>query len=549
MDDDEIQMIEQPAGLKVRLFNHQLASVWQMERLERERNIRDGNSVQISTNIGINADITGYGKTASMVALVLRDKMEWDLDRPYEFEMLTSHAAHHIKKIYTDRYTKNNTTLVLCGPSIVHQWVQEFERAPELAVAKVTNTRQANAIDIDEYDVVIVCPSFYNRLVDRFSLTAWKRFIYDEPSNVRVPAMHPIRSGFMWLVTATPGDMYSRHRSCGRSYISQIVCDRQFEYYIRPYLTLANSDEFVKQSFQMPATETVTHICKGKIFRAVYGLVNERISKMIEAGHISGAVQALGGKRTDNIVELVKRNKTIELEEIRSKIKIWTLRNEEEKVTEWTNKEKSVVAQLHELDLRFGKILSEECSICYDKLQKPIMEPSCQNIFCGSCLLLWLKEKGSCPLCRRIIDKSELVYIDSDQKEEKKEAEEEKIYTKEDTIVNIINGKRDGQFIIFSEWDDSFEPIRLALATNDISFVEVKGCDVQRQNKIERFRQREVKVAFLNSKVDSSGINMKETTDIILYHTMDEFVRRQIVGRANRIGRTHPLTVHNLTTV
>jgi len=60
MDDDEIQMIEQPAGLKVRLFNHQLASVWQMERLERERNIRDGNSVQLSTNIGINADITGY---------------------------------------------------------------------------------------------------------------------------------------------------------------------------------------------------------------------------------------------------------------------------------------------------------------------------------------------------------------------------------------------------------------------------------------------------------------------------------------------------------
>ena len=40
MDDDEIQMIEQPAGLNVRLFNHQLASVWQMERLEREKKIR-----------------------------------------------------------------------------------------------------------------------------------------------------------------------------------------------------------------------------------------------------------------------------------------------------------------------------------------------------------------------------------------------------------------------------------------------------------------------------------------------------------------------------
>ena len=549
---ENIQMIEQPDNLGVNLFVHQLASVHAMEKIERDRFVFDVNNNKIYTDISFNADITGYGKTISMVTLVLRDKMEWDTKKDYEFEMIDSHACHHVKTVKTLKIPKNNTTLILCSTSIAHQWLDEFSKT-DLSVTKVTTRNSSLYVHIDDYDVVIVTPTYFNFFVDRYHNTAWKRFIYDEPSTIRVPSMRPIHTGFTWLVSATPDDIYTRHRSCTRSYFSNMIRDRPFFNIIRPYITVKNDDNFVRQSFLMPPTRYISHNCQDTIYRAVHGIVNDRISKMIEAGHILGAVQALGGKKTDNIVELVKKNKLIELEEIQSKIKIWTLRNDEEKLKEWNEKEKSVLVQIKDLEARFNQILTQDCSICYDKINKPIMEPPCQNIFCGCCLLTWLQDKGNCPLCRRIVKKEELVYIHEKEEEKyqevKKDEEEDVVKSKEDTIIDIIKEKEDGRFIIFSQWDDSFDKIRLALKTSGIDFVEIKGSIQARENRLDEFRSGKVKVAFLNSRTDSSGINMQQTTDIILYHTMDELTRQQIIGRANRIGRKEPLFIHTLLSV
>lgn len=548
MELESIVTIEQPDNIGVNLFIHQLASVYSMEKLEKDKFVLNRNNRKIHTDIGINADITGYGKTISMVALVLRDKMEWNIEQDYEFEVIESISCNHVKLVNTVKFPKNNTTLILCSPSIVHQWIDEFSKT-DLNITKVTTKNSVHSVDVNDYDVIITTPSFFNRLIERHANVAWKRFIYDEPSNIRVPSMRTIHAGFTWLVSATPDDIYRNHRSCSRSYISTIVCDRTFNNNIRPFITVKNDDDFVKQSFQMPHTRYINHQCQDTIFRAVHGIVNERISKMIEAGHILGAVQALGGTKTDNIVELVKKNKVIELEEIRTKVKIWTLRNDDEKIKEWTEKEHIVLSQIKDLEERFQHILSQDCSICYDKINKPIMEPSCQNIFCGTCLFTWLKDKGTCPLCRKVVKREELVYIDDTKESTTHKKEQDFIKIKEDVIIDIIKNKEDGRFIIFSEWDDSFEKIRIVLINNNIDFVEIKGSTHCREHKLQQFRCGKIKVAFLNSRTDSSGINMQQTTDIILYHTMNELTRQQIIGRANRIGRTIPLVIHTLLSV
>ncbi len=53
---------------------------------------------------------------------------------------------------------------------------------------------------------------------------------------------------------------------------------------------------------------------------------------------------------------------------------------------------------------------------------------------------------------------------------------------------------------------------------------------------------------FLNGRFDGSGINLPETTDIILYHkTSTPEIETQVLGRALRLGRsTGDLTVHRL---
>lgn len=540
------EIIEQPCNLDKQLYLHQLASVYNMERLERDKFVTyDGD--RIETDIGINADMAGYGKTISMVCLILRDSMPWDLNSEHAVKSFNTCGNGHIKIQSEIYFPKISTTLILAATSLIHQWVDELSHT-NLNFATITTRKAALYVEPSEYDVLVVSPKMFNLLLSRFTDMAWKRFIYDEPTTVKIPSMSKIVAGFIWLVSATPQDLYVVHRSSRKNYISSIIGDRIFEYQVRNAITIKNDDNFVRQSFQMPTTKTIYYECQDIIYRAVNGLVDLKIIKMIEAGCISDAVQALGGKNTDNIIELLKKNKTIELEEIKSKIIIWGLRGNEEKKIEWQNREKSLLNQIGELEKRFENILSQNCSICYDKVSKPIMEPYCHNIFCGNCLLMWLKDKTTCPLCRNTINKNELVYITLPEEDKKETDIKETLgMTKKQTILNIINNsEKDSRIIIFSDWNATFDIIRDILNSNNIPFIEIKGTTETKTKKLEAFRSGEIKVLFLNSKIDSTGINLQNTTDIILFHKMEDGTKNQIIGRANRIGRTKQLTVHQL---
>jgi len=80
-----IKLVNQPADLKVKLYPHQLASIYKMEEFESNNFIYKDNCI-IDTKIGVNGDISGYGKTMSMIGLIARNKMEWNLEKPFVFE-------------------------------------------------------------------------------------------------------------------------------------------------------------------------------------------------------------------------------------------------------------------------------------------------------------------------------------------------------------------------------------------------------------------------------------------------------------------------------
>jgi hypothetical protein len=96
MDLDLIQ-VEQPKNYKVNLYPHQLRSIYMMEKLEREKLVRF-NSYNIRTSLGINADITGYGKTLSMIGMIVRNKMEWNLNEPFIITKNYSYSYNLVNK-------------------------------------------------------------------------------------------------------------------------------------------------------------------------------------------------------------------------------------------------------------------------------------------------------------------------------------------------------------------------------------------------------------------------------------------------------------------
>lgn len=539
-------MVSQPKNMWTKLFPHQLTSIYRMEKMEREKTVeRDNTSAITQTRLGINSDQTGYGKTLSMIGLILRDKMEWDMNLPYILEDIKTESAGLIRTISFHRYTKVPTTLILVSTSIIDQWKQELKYT-NLTVGTVVNKKDVDNIEVSECDVILVTTTMYNYLVRSHCKYAWKRFIFDEPGHSRVSGMKDIVAGFYWFVTATPSAISVYHRNCRGSFMKKIMDNNWCEFDSQfGDLIIKNEEEFVKSSFIIPESEHYYHECFQPLSNTVKDLVNPNVMNMIDAGNIDGAITALGGHKTKNIVELVRKKKLEELEDANHKIRLYTIRDEAVKIETWNDKKNHIEIQLSELDTRFNGMLSEPCLICHETMKKPVLDPSCQNMFCGECLFSWLKLRKTCPACRSGIILNELIYISSNENQTTTITEKAPP-TKIEKVLDLIQNNKNGKFLIFSSYDVTFEPICRVLKEHKITYTLMRGTSSTRQKNINKFKTGNTQVIFLNSSFNSAGINLQETTDLIMYHKMNKSSTSQILGRAERIGRTEPLRVHHL---
>jgi SNF2 family DNA or RNA helicase len=544
---ENIQTVDQPRNLRINLYRHQLSSIYNMEKLELTNRIKKDEDTFKETNIGILADLSGYGKTSSIIGLLVRDKMQWNMEEPYTFQTVASMAGGRIKTYTTRKYDKLACNLVLVSQSIVHQWRQELAKS-DLKVGVITSHKHADNIEPTEHDIIIITPTMFNKYVTMHKNMAWKRFIFDEPGHIRVSAMKQIIAGFYWFVTATPNLIYNQHKNCKGSFMKDLICSHYWYDFetIFSDIILKNNPDFVKMSFQMPPTHHLYHDCYQPLYNVINGFVSNTIHTMIEAGNIEGAILALGGGKTGNVVELVKRKKYEELEEIEAKIRIYIIRGDSERIKEWEDKRDHVTKQLKEIDSRFESLLKDNCSICLCEFNSPVLEPKCQNLFCGECLLKCLQRNPTCPLCRSNVDPKDLVYISSSESKVEEDTIVKKKFTKLETILDIVNSNKEGKFLIFSAYDDSFTSIISMLNEHGVSNVHIKGGIRTREINLEKYKNGQIQVIFLNASFNGSGLNLQETTDIILYHEMATNNLSQIIGRANRIGRDKPLNVHHL---
>lgn len=546
-ENENIYLVPRIKNLNVQLFPHQLASIYQMEDREKNRNLKTcifGNTLQ--SNVGIFADITGYGKSLSVIGMLVRDTMEWDLKEKYEHCYLSKiYGFGMIKKFHKSYHNKINCNLIVASQSLINQWKKELSYST-LKFCSITTRKQVDNCDPHEFDVIISSPTMYNRFISRFRDFIWKRFIFDEPTHTRISAMKTILANFYWFVSATPDMLlwsYGAHRNAFITSLFRYDIDHEdFK-----LLIVKNNDNFVKNSYQIPPEIHEYHECYQAVRNMLQSLINQNILDMVSAGNIEGAVKSLGGQKTDNIIDLVRQKKIEKLEEIEFKIQRYMRRNNMTHVEKWKKEKERVEKQIEELENRFKNALNSNCTICLNKLNKPVMLSCCQNIFCGECILSWLDKKNSCPLCRTKGERNNIIFIkkklDSDSEQQSKQNIK---MTKQNKIIDIIQKKKNGKFIIFSSYDETFFAIRCVLEEQSIAYAEVQGTVNTRNKKIKSFKEGNIPVIFLNSKNNGAGINLQEASDIILYHEMDDNMIKQIIGRANRIGRTKKLYVHHL---
>tara|TARA_B100001093_G_C26036082_1_gene680111 strand:- start:25 stop:537 length:513 start_codon:yes stop_codon:yes gene_type:complete len=153
--------------------------------------------------------------------------------------------------------------------------------------------------------------------------------------------------------------------------------------------------------------------------------------------------------------------------------------------------------------------------------------------------------RNKCPHCRapnRQI--SNVTLIDNTFNTKKEETNG--LPKKEDELIRLIKNKPDGRFLVFSEYNNTFNNIVNKLKNNSIVYNKLSGSSGRVTNIIKDFTSNKVNVLLLNAKNYGSGLNLQMTTDIIIYHKMSSDLENQVIGRGQRLGRTEALNVHYL---
>jgi hypothetical protein len=569
---NQYPVVEQPSDFKVQLFPHQLTSIYHMEEREKNEHIWISSTAKFKSRIGILGDIPGYGKSMSILGLIARDKMSWKEGESTDICKIDSNK----NCLYmVTQYTKSfriSTNLIVVSQSILHQWV-DYIRLTPLTHYVVDSNKSLENIDVKKYDIILVIPTFFNKFHSMHSNYMYKRFIYDEPVNNVIPSMGTIQAGYYWLLTATYeyiGPTYANNRRI--THFMHELCSPFFISMIK-FFVVKNTDEYVRSSFVMPNTHNFTYKCiQPNTYNAIKQHVSPVVLNMINAGNIKGAIESLGGTSTNgNLIDIVITKQKEKLDHAlymkslyEKRIKLAVTNNTEPEQANvsahamWSKKVDEHNANIQEMKQKYSTMLEEDCPVCAETMSNPILVPCCQHIFCGGCIVEWVKNKGSCITCRSPLTLKQLVVVNDKDKDNGSSSkapiiqapEPNMLYTKQDMVIrlisDIISKNKDAKIILFSEFDQTFDMIKSVLQSSHIVFKECKGTSKTRENVLKNFRVGNVPILFLNANYNGAGINLQETTDIILYHEMNDSIKTQIIGRANRLGRTSELNVHTL---
>ena len=577
----------QSSKINIKLKPHQLAALNKaidMENMGKIRykidnneilssysNINNNNIIDIATNVGIFGDIVGYGKTFIALSLIAMN----DINNIHINNNLTEIYNNSKNYNYFSISTTNNlismniikSTLIIVprGPVYV-QWENMIRKNTTLKILSINNLVYIksylpkydgnNINDIidfyNNYDIVLIKNTtlslFFNYYHDINIINNWKRVIIDEAHDIINNLKININYHYLWLISATYDKIPEKLRKSSNN--SLIVSKDVMTHYIN-FMTVKNNIKFIKNSFKLPEPIEKFYLCKlSNNIHIIKNFISDSILDKLNANDISGAIKELGGKNEteEEIIELVSKELKRELhnkEMERNYITNLDI-SPEQKIIKLKNINNDISNQeekIKDLTERISYISSKTCAICMELITNPIMI-ECMHVFCGSCLIRWLNTNKNCPNCRSCINSPDKLIAIVDNNNVCNE-EKEELLNKEDTLLKIINSKENGKFLIFSKNENSFESIKTILLKTSYKYELLKGNTSHMINVLNKFKYGEINIILLNTQYAGSGIDISDATDIIIFHNMG-IDKQQAVGRAQRVGRTTELYIHNL---
>ena len=230
--------------------------------------------------------------------------------------------------------------------------------------------------------------------------------------------------------------------------------------------------------------------------------------------------------------------------------------------------EKNLIENEHKIKLLYERLTENNCCpICYELYESMdskniyITPKCCNNKVCELCVNNWydVAKKTSCIFCNsESVEKNNFYvyekenYVETEIELNNEKIDDEKINyeilnTNKQVFLNSFITKlkiEDKKVIIFSDYSNIFEYIQTICDENEIMHVDLdKGNMKDIDKAVLDYKYGNAKVLLSNSTLFGCGMNFENSSDIIFVHKMNHEMEKQVIGRAQRLGRKGQLKI------
>jgi hypothetical protein len=567
---DFIQYLES-YNIKQTVENIDVSIEYSSEQKDNEYNIitDDGKvSIELKTNIADRKTIINNIKKNTEELI---DSLEKNRDIENMINKYTKNITDNINN-YKNNYNDNNSNNIRYCGTLTYISGFIFQR-----------------IILDEADSIKIpsCKHFYGKITWLIT-SSFISLIYDKYTRVLdkdINKVVEISNGINGLALLK-NDMRS---ICNKSYARE----NQFRIFST---IIRNHPEFVKISIDIPKPNVnyikcLTPLC----YNAIQNALGQDIIRALNAGDMNSASNLLGYEihSENDIIDTVtksltnKKNETIrninikkhehslleqelttaqtdynrvkelykntpveirpeEFHEIKKNYYSINgrLTNIEKTIQNYNNEVNNIESKIKNIIERLENPTAKTCPICMDNINVACISICCKNVYCLECIKSIIKHKKTCPLCRETLDNSKIHIIKDDEKDNI--TDDIVLLDKIDMVSNYLLSNSNKRILIFSEYERTFDLIEKRLTHLGIRHGRIVGNTIQINKIINEYKNNTIQVLMLNASFFGAGINLQMTDDIFVYHRMSPDLEKQVIGRAQRLGRIDPLNIHYL---
>lgn len=592
----------------VELKPHQLALLQRCTEYEASAlSLRDFPSLganvnpdsHMRTQVAVMGDRVGAGKSFVILALVQTHDIT-GVDTP----LFTSAGLNRVTFTTRDTTRVVRTNAIVIPHNLAAQWdgyVRQYgaiDRYRLVNKAKILRELMEDPAAVEDLDLVVITTTYFRTLLAKFVArnVKFQRVVFDECDSISLTGCAVVPANFVWAVTASYGNLLyprghnrydpelGRHvwsaegiHTTGfvRNFFNDI--DYRLPLDLARLLVVKNADAFVDASMSLPAVQTNVVRCRTPVTISVLnGVVDKNVIASLNAGDTQAAINLINpanrGDQSNIIAMLVERlqRQRVNLDLQLTMTSSMIFDDEAARDAELENVRKKI----RDVDDKIAHIRERVqhnnlCNICLETVaEHQTVTRCCQNTFCFTCIHMWLdRGRAVCPMCKGVMRQQDLLVVcpsgDASGTEAADTTDTMEVdgegpsdddvhpsFEKTKNLEILLRRRRaetpGSKTLIFSAHDFSFGAVEPVLDRLGLRYATIRGNGTQIQATVRRYRGSELDVLLVNARNFGSGMNLETTTDVVMFHRLNSQVEGQVIGRAQRTGRTEALRVHYL---